>query len=444
MKRPILVTFVLLLVCGLLLPGDARAFANLPPNFVDEPVVGSVPAPTAIDWLPSGDLLVTSQQGILYQVIGGAAQPVLDLSGVTCSDSEMGLLGLAVDPAFQSGDRFVYLYYTHREGNSCNDASSRANRVSRFSVDGSGAFGNEQVLIDHIRALGGNHNAGDLQFDKQNLLYVSVGDSGKDLQSGVAGDGNGNARRFDLLNGKILRIHRDGGIPGSNPFQGAQTTRCAASGRAQDAGHQATAQKKHGKHHKRHGHHHKHKHRKHKKHEKRKNAGSGAICQEIFATGLRNPFRFAFDPEASGNAQRFFINDVGGGAWEEVDDGQAGADYGWNIREGPCPTGTMTNCSPSGSFTEPIYAYSHDTGCVTITGGAFVPDSSNWPAFLDNTYLFADMACGLLFARDNSSATVTTFGSGTGAVDLKFGGDGSLYYTTYEGGGQVRRIRFTG
>ena len=440
MKRQTLVALYLCLIFGLLRPGDARAFTSLPPGFVDEGVVGGVPAPTAIDWLSTGELLIATQAGILYRWNGGAAQPVLDLSGVTCSGGEMGLLGLAVDPTFQSGERFVYLYYTHREGGQCNDSSNRGNRVSRFSVDGNGSFGNEQVLVDHIPAPGGNHNAGDLQFDKQGLLFISVGDGGQDLQTGAAGDNNGNARRLDLLNGKILRIQRDGGIPGSNPFQGAQSTRCAAAGRAQAGSHRVESAKKHNKHHKRHKHH-KHKKRKHK----RKNQGnSGVTCQEIFATGLRNPFRIAFDPDDNGNAQRFFINDVGGGAWEEVDDGQAGADYGWNLREGPCPTGTTSNCSPSGNFTEPIHAYSHGSGCVTITGGAFVPDSNNWPGSFDNTYLFADLACGLLFARDTTNGSVTTFGSGTGAVDLKFGPDGALYYTTYEGGGQVRRIRFTG
>src|SRR4051794_19985759 len=161
MKRLSRMTFALFLIGGLIVPANARAFGNLPPGFVDEPIVGGVPAPTAIDWLPSGELLIASQQGILYRWNGGAAQPVLDLSTVTCSSGEMGLLGLAVDPSFQSGDRFVYLYYTHREGGSCDGASNRANRVARFSVDGSGNFGNEQVLIDHIPAQGGNHNAGD-------------------------------------------------------------------------------------------------------------------------------------------------------------------------------------------------------------------------------------------------------------------------------------------
>src|SRR5215208_5041391 len=83
-------------------------------------------------------------------------------------------------------------------------------------------------------------------------------------------------------------------------------------------------------------------------------SGSSLICQEIYATGLRNPFRIAFDPNV-GTEPRFFINDVGGGAWEEVDNGLAGADYGWNVREGPCLTGSQTNCPPDNQFTAPIF-----------------------------------------------------------------------------------------
>ncbi len=103
---------------------------------------------------------------------------------------------------------------------------------------------------------------------------------------------------------------------------------------------------------------------------------AGNKCQETFAWGLRNPFRFAFDPNAAGT--RFFINDVGQDVWEEIDLGQAGADYGWNVREGPCANGSATNCGPPpAGMTNPIYDYSHArTGCAAITGGAFVPNGA--------------------------------------------------------------------
>ena len=100
---------------------------------------------------------------------------------------------------------------------------------------------------------------------------------------------------------------------------------------------------------------------------------AGKRCQETFAWGLRNPFRIAFDPNAAGT--RFYINDVGQSAWEEIDLGAAGADYGWNVREGHCATGSTTNCgAPPAGMTNPIFDYGRSDGCASITGGAFVPE----------------------------------------------------------------------
>jgi glucose/arabinose dehydrogenase len=381
----------LLVILGLLLPAPASADFTVPNGFVDQPVVGGVPAPTAIDWLPSGQLLIATQGGVLYRWNGtGAAQPILDLSGDVCVSNEMGLLGLAVDPAF-SGNPFIYLYYTDKKGGGGCDAANRANRVSRFTVDGNGNVRDETVLIDNIAAPGSNHNAGDLQFDRQSLLYVSVGDGGSTPDT---------ARRLNTLNGKILRINRNGGIPADNPYTGNGTERCNHAGRASNQTNK---------------------------------------CQEIYATGLRNPFRIAFDPD-SANSRRFFINDVGLRAWEEIDEGAPGADFGWNIREGPCLRDSTTNCPQPSGFVEPIHAYTHEAGCRTITGGAFVPDRSTWPAANRDDYLFADLACETIFALDVGSRAVKRFATGSGAVHVSFGSDGALYYTTYEGGGQVRRI----
>jgi hypothetical protein len=101
--------------------------------------------------------------------------------------------------------------------------------------------------------------------------------------------------------------------------------------------------------------------------------------------------------------------------------------------------GSTTDCPQPSGFVEPIHAYQHQTGCRTITGGAFVPTSSSWPAALHGDYLFADLACGTIFARDVGGA-VSTFATGSGAIHLRFGPNDALYYTTYEGDGQVRRI----
>jgi glucose/arabinose dehydrogenase len=429
---------VLVLILGLLLPEDAGAFV-LPPGFSEDTAVDSVGSPTSIDWLPNGDLLITSQEGTLYRAENGTgpAEGVLDLTDTVCSGGETGLLGLAVDPNFDANG-FIYLYYTDRQGGGGCGSDNRANRVSRFTVDGSGNINpnSEQVLIDNISARGGNHNGGDLQFDKDGLLYISVGDAGEDLITGEGQNNNRNARLLSLLNGKILRIETDGSIPAGNPFTGNNTRPCADGGGIAAAGQQVSAEKKNRKHKK------KNKKKQRRQKRKRRQLRNADTCQEIFATGLRNPFRIAFDPDDTSGQQRFYINDVGGGAWEEIDEGEAGADYGWNVREGPCPTGE-SNCSfGGGGFEPPIFAYRLSTGCRTITGGAFVPDGSGWPDEYLDTYLYADFSCDTLFAlRDEEfGETPEPFGTGTGAVHLRFGPDNNLYYTTFESGGEVRRI----
>jgi glucose/arabinose dehydrogenase len=398
-RRILSASVLLAVLVGLLLPASVQAaFTGLPSGFADQPVVGGLGAPTAIDWLPDGTLLIATQSGVLYRSRGGPAEVMLNLSGDVCYSGEMGLLGVAVDPGFSVGSPFVYLYYTHEQVNGgCGSADHRANRVVRFPVDSSGTFGAEEVLIDKIPAPGTNHNGGDLQFGLDGFLYISVGDGGSTPNS---------AQQLDTLNGKILRITRDGGIPSGNLQAGPGTEPCADDGRSL----------------------------------------RGMTCQEIYATGLRNPFRIAFDPDGTPLNQRFHINDVGGGAWEEIDVGASGKNYGWPTREGPCDIGATTNCSPKpANLEDPIHAYSHQTGCRTITGGAFVPAAANWPTRYAGVYLFADLACGRLFVLrgEPPGTALEVFGSGIAfadAIHLVFGPDNALYYTTFACGGQVRTI----
>ena len=268
------------------------------PNGFTDTFVANVESPTDLAFTPSGRLLVTTQFGEVRVIDGETelAQPALDLTGVLCTADEMGLLGAVVDPAFASNG-FVYLYYTRSKSGTC------VNRVSRFTMSGA-TIGpaSELVLVDEIPATG-NHNAGDLAFGNDGYLYVSVGDGGCDYAGGGCA-GENDASRISMPSsgrscasrapaGSRWRIHSRG------PARPAATS---AAGRPRNK------------------------------------------CQETFAWGLRNPFRFAFDPNTT--ATRFFINDVGQAEWEEIDLGQAGADYGWNVREGPCVNGSVTNCGP--------------------------------------------------------------------------------------------------
>ena len=394
-----------------LLLGAAPLAATVPAGFTDS-LVATVGSPTALAFTPDGRLLVTTQPGALRIVQGGTllATPALTFPASSiCNASEQGLLGVAVDPAF-AATRHVFLFYTfEKPGGTC------VNRVSRFTLPDSNVVdpATELVLVDNMPSPAGNHNAGDVHFGRDGYLYISIGDGGCDWagNSGCAG-ANDAARDQHVLTGKVLRITRDGYIPLDNPFQGPGTARCNVTG-------QTTA---------------------------------GNKCRETFAWGLRNPFRIAFDPNFSGT--RFFINDVGQGHYEEIDPGQPGADYGWNLCEGSHNTDTDNPCSqaPPG-MVGPLFEYRHaqaipgtaSTNCNSITGGAFVPNGL-WPAF-DGAYMFGDWVCGGIFKLSSAGGpwTAADFGQSLGGVTtMIFGPHGSggraLYYATFAGGGQVRKI----
>jgi hypothetical protein len=171
-------------------------------------------------------------------------------------------------------------------------------------------------------------------------------------------------------------------------------------------------------------------------------AGTGP-CKEIFASGFRNPFRFARKP----GTNTFYVNDVGQDTWEEVDRLHKGRNYGWNVREGHCRRASTTDCGPAGRFTNPIHDYRH-SDCRSITGGAFVP-SGVWPGW-EGSYLFSDFACGRIFRLQQGAdggLHRTTFMSGaSGPTHLRFGPYGArtaLYYASYFTG-TVHRITRAG
>lgn len=398
---------VVVLLAGVLV-APAPSAAALPAGFVDEAVV-DVPRPTAFASSPAG-LLVTTQPGLLRLVRDDALveTPVLDLSARLCTNSERGLLGVAVPEAAETESFPVFLFFTENGPGNCDDDGA-TNAVSRFTFrDGRIDPGSEERLLQGIPSTGGNHNAGDLAFGADGMLYVTVGDGGTDHRgdSGSGGANDAARDRFALL-GKVLRITPDGDVPPDNPFVGVDGAVSCAAGSGEP----------------------------------------GEVCTETFAQGFRNPFRIAFDPDAAGT--RFRVNDVGQNAYEEIDEGIAGADYGWNACEAthdnPDAPGTA-DCGASGAYEPPVHEYAHTGGCASITGGAFVPDGV-WPAAYDDLYLYADFACGQVFALPEGGGPATVFADDVGpAVHLGFApsDDGpALYYTTYAGDGQVRRIRST-
>ena len=337
-------------------PADVPA-AVPPANFTDEEVV-KVPTPTSVAFLPDGRMLVTSQAGQLY-VYRNTLRTVLDLGDTVCSgDTERGLLGVTADPEFAT-NHYIYIYYTANKFG-CGERYPRSpvNRVSRFVLPDTGTIDltGEKVLVTNIPSPAGNHNGGDVKFGRDGYLYISIGDGGCDYAGNSGCGGDNDASRDDhALLGKILRITRDGGIPADNPFLGSGSIRCNEVGVTDP----------------------------------------GKKCQETWAKGLRNPYRFAVDQNPG--SSRLYINDVGQGVWEEVDVGMAGADYGWNIREGHCDNGSRTDCgAPPAGLTNPLVDYEHDANnCNSITGGAFAP--YGWPMPYHRAYLFSDFICGKIF-----------------------------------------------
>jgi glucose/arabinose dehydrogenase len=405
----------LLVLMGVSASTPNAAAASVPPAGFDDSLVASVSNPIGMAFTPDGRLLVSTQAGRVHVVAGGVLlpEPALDLSARVCTDREWGLGGIAVHPEFAQ-NRFVYIYYTFKKNGGCEfeTPTSPVNRLSRFTFADDNVIdpASEVVLLDNIPSPGGVHNGGDLRFGIDGNLYVSVGDGGCDYQadSGCFGQ-NDAARDQNALLGKILRLTPDGGIPGDNPWVGPASARCNSGPVA-----------------------------------------AGTRCQETYAWGLRNPFRFAFDPAAPD--VRFFINDVGQDTWEEIDLGVVGADYGWNIREGPCRTGSTTDCGPPpAGMTDPIFSYAHTTGCKAVTGGAFVPAGA-WPSEWDGAYVYSDYVCGKMFKLTptpdgySSSEFVSDLGEGS-AIMLLFGPSGSrqaLYYTSYANGGEIRKIEYVG
>jgi glucose/arabinose dehydrogenase/PKD repeat protein len=410
-----LVTGLIALTTG----GRTDAAATLPSGFEDR-LLAFTSKPTALAFTPDGRVLVATQPGVLRTYNNGQLlqTPALDLSSKICANYERGMLGVAVDPTF-STNKYVYLYYTYNKFGGCptgqpTNANNPVNRVSRFVMSGDTIDpASERVLLDNIPSPNGNHNAGDLSFGKDGYLYVTVGDGGCDYMgdSGCAGANDASRDRHILL-GKVLRITRAGEIPSTNPYLGTDSARCNLTGRTDP----------------------------------------GKNCQETFAWGLRNPFRFAFDPNAA--YTRFFVNDVGQNAYEEVDQGKPGADYAWNLCEGahdnPARAGSV-DCAAA-PYTPPVHEYSHgDTGCASVTGGAFVPNGL-WPSSYDNSYLLGDYVCNKIFKLTPVSGggfMRTEFASGLGEggpTAMAFGPFGTskaLYYTTYANGGEVRRIAYS-
>jgi len=299
-----------------------------------------------VDLQTPGDrsrLFVLEQRGRIRLLRGRTlvATPFLDITDrVGSGGSEQGLLGLAFHPRFPENGRF-FVNYTDRRGDT-HIAEFRA-AASADTADP----GTERTILTQDQPFS-NHNGGQLAFGSDGFLYIGLGDGGS------GGDPLGSGQDLGSLLGKLLRIDVDAaqpyGVPGSNPFLSRTGAR-----------------------------------------------------PEIWALGLRNPWRFAFD-RLTGD---LFIGDVGQGAVEEVDAEPAprrgGQNYGWNFTEGSRCFSPSSGC-PTAGITFPVLEYGHGDGC-SITGGV-VYRGCRMPGYA-GTYFYGDFCTGFVrsFRLEGGRAT---------------------------------------
>ena len=357
-----------------------------------EPFTTGLDAPIGITNAGDGTgRLFVNEQGGRVRVVGADGrlrpEPFVDLSGVVTAGGEQGLLGLAFHPDFASNRR-LFVYYTR--------AGDAADTLAELTADPGGARADPASLrvLFSVADPYANHNGGQLAFGPDGYLYVGIGDGGS------GGDPQGNGQDPTALLGKLLRLDVDAppppdgvsyAVPADNPY--------APEGTAPRAG-----------------------------------------APEVWALGLRNPWRFSFDPRWGD----LYIADVGQGSWEEIDrqpgDSTGGENYGWNVMEGrSCFLDPSCDQRP---FVMPIaqYATGQDGNCAVV--GGHVYRGSAQPA-LDGVYVFGDYCSGRVYTLQVDEGTTTpreVLDSDLSISAFGIDEDGELYVADLSGGALQRIV----
>jgi glucose/arabinose dehydrogenase len=335
-----------------------------------QPLATNLSRPLGLENAGDERLFILQQSGLIgiYHQGQLLPEPFLDIRDRVGSNGfEQGLLGLAFHPDFTENG-FFYVNYTGRAGNT---------HIARFSVSGNPDVADpdsEQNLLTFDQPYA-NHNGGGLAFGPDGYLYIATGDGGS------ANDPQGNAQNLGTLLGKLLRIDVNQptgyGIPASNPF-----------------------------------------------------LNQDSAYAEIWDYGLRNPWRFSFDP-ITGD---LYIADVGQNQWEEINfeaaGSQGGLNYGWDRWEG-------THVFEGGGegTVPPVAEYSHQFGC-SVTGGVVIrsPSLPHW----NGVYLYSDFCSGNIWGllRDQAGQWQSNLLYSTSFSPSAFGVDaaGEVYLVDHEGG----------
>jgi uncharacterized repeat protein (TIGR03806 family) len=304
-----------------------------------------------------------------------SATTFLDITGRVRSGGEEGLLGLAFDPDYATNGYF-YVHYSA--------SSPRRNVLSRFSVSASAPdladAASESILLQ-VNQPAGNHNGGMIAFGPDGMLYVGYGDGGGQW------DQYGHGQDLTTLLSTIIRIDPHGGtpyaIPTDNPFVGT----------------------------------------------------GGGTREEIYAYGLRNPWRFSFD-RSTGD---LWVGDVGQNTWEEVDLVRAGGNYGWPIYEGDA---LRQAGQPAPDYEPPVRDYDRSDG-RSVTGGV-VYRGTRTPS-LAGAYLYGDYGSGVIWALRYDGSLITShtqLGNVTNVCSFGEDRDGEVYAVSY--GGTIHRFEPAG
>ena len=357
-------------------PDETRVTRPAPSEIAVESVLDGLSSPLYVTGRPGDDGLYVVQQNGVVRVFrdGVEAEPFLDVTDLTASGGERGLLGLAFHPE-HADNGLVYVNYTDQDGTT-KVVEYRA--PSGRPADTQGA--REILSVEQPFA---NHNGGHLAFGTDGMLYIGLGDGGS------GGDPEDHGQRLDTLLGSMLRIDVDGrdpgreyAIPADNPFVSRDEAQ-----------------------------------------------------PEIWALGLRNPWRYSFDAQTG----YLWIADVGQNEIEEINrvlstEG-AGSNFGWNRFEGDAPFDDQNRDVTGGPATPPVAQYDHSQGC-SVTGG-YVVRGDAVPG-LDGRYVYGDFCSGRVWAMNADGETpgrpeeiTETIGGPIGGL-RSFGVDnaGTLYAVT--------------
>jgi len=389
--RPVVLSLGIVLTIG-----SAAANAQLRAQTIATGL--SSPVGAVADPVQPGVLYALQQNGLVLVIQGTTVLPTpfLDIRSATVSGGERGLLGMAFAPDASSGR--VFVNFTNTSGDTV-VARFRRSAANPLTVDPASRFdlrwpGGNRFISQPYE----NHNGGNLVFGPDGYLYIGLGDGGS------GNDPDNNAQNPTSLLGKMLRIDVNvpdgdpGGyrVPSDNPFVGGVPI---------------------------------------------------AALGEIWAFGLRNPWRYSFDNPALGGSGALFIGDVGQNAREEIDvapPGRGGQNYGWRMREGTIATPGVPPTSPAFSpLTDPMVDYGRSTG-VTIIGGYVYRGKALGPNYAGR-YFVADAGSGRLWSLtwqfdDAGRATATSAVDHTPEVGslgyiVSFAEDpsGELYVVVYSG-----------